>query len=229
MLIVSKFHDYYDTAMTYGIDKTVVYNRNFEEQKFTSKQFDIDSRTDFKNRRGENVFVREFLIGFCGKVYPGIMFERDAVKTFVYDVEKFFLEAVDHDLNVDWKAKNDVWSRIAFWRGGINAGYAKAFFAQDTRQYEKWFSDLNVPVFLVSAPYGNGNRILTVHPKLKDYGFQKIKDAPTAFQDIYLYISGVLGQPQKPPTPPSDKEKAQIHGHDSEYSFKQPPGGKKWR
>jgi hypothetical protein len=229
MLIVSDFHDYYDTAMTYGIDKTVVFNRRSEDREVTSKEFDIDPRSELTSRTGQIVNVREFLIGFCGKVYPGIIFERNGVKTFVYDAEKFFIEAVAHDLIVDWKAKNDRWSRLAFWRGGINAGYAKAYFAQETRQYEKHFYDLNTPIFSVSAPFHNYKRVLTKNPKLKDFGFQKIKDAPSAFQDIYMFISGVLGTPKDIPSKQTDKEKAASHGHDGEYSFKKPPGGKRWR
>ena len=30
MLIISKFHDYYDSAIAYGVDKECVYNRKTE-------------------------------------------------------------------------------------------------------------------------------------------------------------------------------------------------------
>jgi hypothetical protein len=231
MLIVSNFHDYYDTAMTYGIDKTVVFSRNNSlGEKLKSRDFDLDWPEDHDTRKGR-VRVTELLIGFCGKIYPAVRFDRlyqhKTQTTVVYNAEQFFLEAVDHDLHVDWKARLSGWSRLKFWGGGIHAGYAKEFFEKSYRELEDIFYKSHTPIFTIA--YEGRDLWLRISPQLKPLQFAKVKDPASAFQDIYMYLSGVLGQPKDIPSKQTDKEKAASHGHDGEYSFKKPPGGKRWR
>lgn len=61
MKIISKFHDYYDTALAFGIDKTIIYNRIQSDEKNT---------TGLSLPHPENNY-RNFWIGFCGKLYRG--------------------------------------------------------------------------------------------------------------------------------------------------------------
>lgn len=89
MRIISKFRDYYDSAAIYGIDKEIIYQREFEqvenkelEDKLIqfSKDFsDKDSLYSFFNfspySRKTNVltlFPAAFFI--CGKLYFGIVY-----------------------------------------------------------------------------------------------------------------------------------------------------------
>jgi len=65
MLIVSKFHDYYDTAMGMGIDKTCVYNRTTIETLSHSKRYVFE-----EYRQGHYMFqLTRYKIGFCGVIY----------------------------------------------------------------------------------------------------------------------------------------------------------------
>lgn len=227
MLIVSKFHDYYDTAMTYGIDKTVVFERKIEEFEVEHYLRELPHAEKFDTDRGW-VTLSLVLVGFCGKVYPGIKLDNGPDWTVCYDAEKFFSSAMEADVAIDWKSKVSRYTGIRGWRGPLNANWIEAFFKKDwTKEFEHLFVDLHTPTFTITA--GERRNVGIKGDQLKSFMFQRVKDAPTAFQDIYMFLSGVLGQPLKPPTPPSDKEKAQIHGHDGEYSFKKPPGGKKWR
>ena len=60
----------------------------------------------------------------------------------------------------------------------------------------------------------------TKNPILKDYDFQKIVDPYTAFQEIQMYISGVLSTGDKNPQwPISDKLKAESKGF-NDLSFR---------
>lgn len=87
MLIVSKFRDYYDTALTHGVDKSIVYRREEKEivlgEKHEQLGLDavlenIDKYPQHRHPRWEHEKRKEtidfdaipFLIGFCGKVYP---------------------------------------------------------------------------------------------------------------------------------------------------------------
>ncbi|MFW6242557.1 MAG: hypothetical protein ACOC2W_00190 [bacterium] len=80
MLIVSDFHDYYDTAIGYGgIDKSIVYNRTMEEVKFD----------DYRTKSRDNKYNPKYeLIDFFNKLYtPKDIFYRnlkDNVHNIVY-------------------------------------------------------------------------------------------------------------------------------------------------
>ncbi|MBI2433967.1 MAG: hypothetical protein HYV26_13955 [Candidatus Hydrogenedentes bacterium] len=59
-----------------------------------------------------------------------------------------------------------------------------------------------------------------------------IKDAVTAFQEIHMYISGVLGVSANPTVTLSDTMIQAKHGFDSEFSFRKPAGKRgitRWR
>ena len=69
MLIISKYHDYYDSvAFSKGVDKTIVYNRE-ESQLFYKKiKNDFPVHGYHWSRTDERILT--FIIGFCGKLYP---------------------------------------------------------------------------------------------------------------------------------------------------------------
>ena len=78
MLIISKFRDYYDASVGYGIDKTIVYERDTRIVK--SREFSLDNHLG-----GDNYFLRRSnlnedrinnewkIIGFCGKTYVALI------------------------------------------------------------------------------------------------------------------------------------------------------------
>ncbi|MET4695309.1 hypothetical protein [Endozoicomonas lisbonensis] len=92
MYIVSKYHDYYDSAIAYGIDKTIVYKREFEKIENTSNfsvSHPIQRLLDnFENAtspwelergwRHNDPELRFALIGFCGKLYPSYCYHLPA-------------------------------------------------------------------------------------------------------------------------------------------------------
>lgn len=84
MLIVSKFHDYYDTAATYGIDKTVVYNRQTQETTLSvNAKMPHPERFQTKKPKGF-AELRFFVVGFCGKSFPGAAVTKEASATHEY-------------------------------------------------------------------------------------------------------------------------------------------------
>jgi hypothetical protein len=68
---------------------------------------------------------------------------------------------------------------------------------------------------------------IIVNPCLTDYGFQRVIDPYAAFQEISMFLGGVLGQNMDPPSPMTDKEKVISHGFDPRYGFRKPPGKNK--
>ena len=64
MRIISNFFDYYDNAMSYGIDKDLIYNRKLEIIE-VDKKYKKDEITRFID-----AFDPFEVIGFCGRMYP---------------------------------------------------------------------------------------------------------------------------------------------------------------
>jgi hypothetical protein len=91
MKIVSKYKDYYDTAMSMGIDKTIVYERFQKEMKFEKPpNYDKIIRDLYLKAYGSIIYDRDrypwntknkyqnqiYIIGFCGKLYLAYNFQH---------------------------------------------------------------------------------------------------------------------------------------------------------
>lgn len=195
MLILSKFHDYYDTAIAFGVDKTIVYDRKQEElERHSVLRFDRSSRySSHQILSDKHVYTyQRHVIGFTGNIYPILEITKYTKRWSQADREietKFFYNNTELEQYFnDEEMKNT----ISWWSGFEDLPFGKVntktFFSQDTwSKYKDTFIKHKVPVFLLS------NEELVLNPTLKDYKFAKIKDPFTAFQDIMQYISGVLG------------------------------------
>jgi hypothetical protein len=220
MLIVSKFHDYYDVGMRQGMDKTVVYER---------KTVSIEGKFPSTFKYSPNEW-RASVLAFCGKFYP-----------FVYRVTEHKVDRIIWDVEEAVGALPKSKYRY-YWdddRIDSEAGIRK-FFDRKYPELERLFHEHRTPIFgfepAKQRRWGsrkeNPYESLVLSPNLKDIKFYKVKDPISAFQDIYMFVSGVLGAPAKKAKPIDDKIMAVSKGHDGEYSFKKPPGkrGKnKWR
>ncbi len=219
MLIISKFHDYYDAGAQYGIDKTVIYKRETEE--IEKRWWSRHTEQNYKNFTFYHV-----VIGFCGEVHSmmkcHIQPSRYAytiepeVKNF-YDISKFNEFLTENDIPIGTKKKTSWGVRRT---GGIHfEGISK----EDMVGYRNMFKKHNTPCFVIDS---NVARI-RINPKLKDYSFGKVKDAITAFNDIFAYITNYLTVIDNPEEI-EDKHKATQHGFDN-WSFKRHSHGRKSR
>lgn len=67
-------------------------------------------------------------------------------------------------------------------------------------------------------PYSKGIKAVAIEPCLKDVSFQKVLDPFTAYQELDMWVGGVLTKPESIPEPP-DKDKVAIHGF-NKWSFR---------
>ena len=228
MLIASKFHDFYDKVLGHtGVDKTVVYRRFTE--KFPSKLVDLGYE-ELKSKK-TSFTVHKYVIGFCGKLYPVVEFRRKLTEGFAsrffYDFDKLRVFTAKHLL----KIKS---GRVSLWYNHydvMNDAEIKKFFDPNNwKELLPVFRDKNAPIFICGKVGMEGHHMknaLYTNPCLKDYQFFKAVDPVSAFQGLYMYISGVLGTPVNPTVKLSDKEMAKKRGHDGKYSFKKLPSDKK--
>jgi hypothetical protein len=210
MLIDSKFHDYYDTILSFGIDKTCIYRRTTENVELKDKRRKEIYQNFPQNTKTLTTEIKPFLIGFCGKIYLGLKETCTKIgysEVFIYDYDKV--------LNY-FENQNGFW-----WRR--NKSHIKDLCVL----CEKLFQELNVPVFLIERNSLN-SLVLFKNPNLKSFSFQKAVPPAQAFQEIYQYLAGVLGNIEKETVKVSDKVKLQQKGFDKN-SFKTMKGDKKPR
>lgn len=246
MKIVSKFHDYYDTAAIYGIDKTCVYLRAGEIKK---SDFNLDTGSRWRSWPHEEKFVKvkadveiryrvdKYVIGFCGNLHPVVVIQKET--DGLTKVERFSFYSTEKVQAFFTKEKLKLESGRSYWSMRDFTVKSKQsldnfFEVAQYKKLEEEFHKNNCPVFVYGRFEDNKKEKLRVvtNPSLRDYRFAQVKDPQGAFQDIFMYISGVLGISAPPMVKVKDKELAAKRGHDGKYSFRKPPGkrGKKqWR
>jgi len=234
MRIISKFHDYYDSVTSFGQDPSLVYNRETSKVKY----IDRDKRFPkmylefcFRNRTSREWWdYRSAYIGFCGKIYPAI-FNLNNEYFFTYDsFFKHLSENFPKRIEDFLTGKRNGY----FWNKNLvknNEKSTKEFFDNVVSNVEI-FQKLKTPVFSFGyvIPKENGyykNDVteyeLTLNPMLRELGFQSKVDPFTAYQEISMFLGGVIGQPEKDTIDISDKDMLYKKGFDM-FSFKRAPG-----
>lgn len=246
MYIIAKKKDYYDgVAGTMGIDKTIVYERETTEFEGEDMPKVFRSRSYFTNFRdrennplyklGNSHMKREywkkfprhsyFLIGFCGKLYVGFKLYsikdteeyKNVITTIIYDQE-YMIELFENK------------TYGGYFQDNLNN--VLHYNALD------WFRDMKTPCFVYDQDFGgidhidlnrygrNYNSKFVINPLLKDYEFYKVFDTVQAFQEISMFMGGVLGRGEKEIVEVADKYKITQHGFDK-WSFRKEPENKK--
>ena len=209
MRLHTDFHDYYDNAVGYGIDENVHYNRFTKEV-----EIQIKSQFDFPRHRNAG------LLGFCGQVYPFIevkKFDRKYDDEYASDDYKIVEYFQAYNLE-EYQAKESEWEDYS-----DDFGYyaqrenikLKQFFIDWNFQSDEIFLEYKVPIWVVRLDESKG----IINPRLKDYGFDRIKDSFTAFQEISMYLSNILVE-QKEVAVIEDKYRIEQHGFDLKTSFR---------
>jgi len=238
MYIISKKKDYYDGVVgTMGMDKTIVYDRNTVIVVENDKG-DVEFPKEFLPckygtwGRDENSFsclskfemlktshyhaYSTFIIGFCGKLYVGWKFYTEVTyttgeKKLLTDIVYNFNTVKNHIKNKGWTMNLDVQLKAC-----LNYDAIEIF-----RKY-------HTPIFVIDYDYDKKYiRKYYEHPKvtfilnsnLNDLQFYKIFDSFAAFQEIQMFLSGVLGNKENDTITISDKDKITQHGFDK-FSFR---------
>lgn len=231
MLIISDFHDYYDSVSSLGIDKQCPYQRkeiSFDHNLPREKRPHTGSVYYSKKHRFE---VSYRLIGFCGNIYPFVIVQKSRYGVETSKIKDFFFysesDLMDFLKNEAVKPKQSSWRWYTDYTLDSIKGMGYFFDRNTWKDLVGYFQKHKVPIFLL------GSKHSILNPTLKKFGFQQVKDPFTAYQDVYMFISGVLGVETKPTVKISDKDMAESKGHGGKYSFRKTPGGKRgkprWR
>ena len=236
MIIVSKFHDFYDHGMGlagYSADD-VRFVRQREEVDDAQKRFGRDIAEPMKlpqQHMDSRLTLLPFTVAFCGKLYRGVQVgERSNLWTHWYD-GNLLLEYV----------------RVRY-RKRYAESFEKFF---DGSQYH-WRNEATYSSFLDISKQGEdiprlrnaciaAKITILVHRRfdyaqsydavewvlnreLKDLEFYRVVEPFQAFQMISQWVGGVLIQPDRPMITVSDAVKIHKRGFDK-WSFRRPPRG----
>ncbi len=219
MRIISNFHDYYDCIQAYGQDQKFMYMRKPQLFLLDNNPFS-EARLYHYHRDIEH---HEYFIGFCGKIYPltvvsyGPWGEPD-IKSVCYTVED-----VDAFINEHYDKKTIKRYYDKKGWGWFRQGCVQQFFKDGKAlqdRHEKMFIDSSNPLFVLDTWRNADHKFrLNYNTSLKKFKFFKIFPTVLAYQEISMYLGGVLGQAN--PTIPeiSNEDKIASKGFDK-YSFR---------
>ena len=145
-----------------------------------------------------------FIIGFCGKSYIGFKFEINTdIKIITYDKEEVIKVFNLNDKTMKYTLNN------------FNNYYDEI----SKINYDEVYRKHNTPVFIISSDYTNHNTYMTINGCLSDYEFYKVFNSFDAFQEISMFIGGVLVSSENAIVNISNSDRIKQYGFDK-YSFR---------
>ena len=253
MLILSDFHDYYDVVTKQGIDKSIVYDRR--ETKIPLDQFNSQCIQDYPVIREFYEDIKYYsshtmyscriesvlIIGFCGKFYPCIEFYEEGcppaiptAKTYIHytykDTEEFMkLRLTTKDLEAFFAPKSKFPRHHSFINKLDQHGLKALFSKYSGVKNDELFIKTKAPVVIYqNNQYHSLKHTIYTNYSLKKLQFYKAIDPYMAYQELTMYISGVLGTSRPEPIEISDRDMKFKKGFD-EKSFRTDPGTRKPR
>lgn len=244
MLIVSKFHDYYDIGSGLGIDKSIVYNRKTEES-FINIPKDINNKFDevcdnvnqsifnssrsflpqslyFKSIKNKYRLISskdKYIFSVCGKLFSmcACYVHSDDNNGYKY----FF----NYNQMKEYVEKNNIEVPKGKDKIKVLSLFDRLFFNEEEIE-----TNINInydcPIVVIDscrdAKSGKAIIRITKNPCLKDYGFQRIVDPYTMYQNIMMYMTGVLTNNEDGNVQISDEDMKVAKGFNN-YSFKTRP------
>lgn len=258
MRIISKFHDYYDSALSYGADDTLVYLRhteeisakNVEDKRIVAALDELGRlkiRTPSNIKKGKhyvNIGINVKALYLCGKRYPifevghsisnyPINMYRDEIDRFsktehfsnISDVIKRCTDLTGIDFSTYkgdseylWDYRNGRMHRTRI-KNSILDTVVTAFNNDKCIDENELLQQYNVPAILMDRATNS----IILNPCLNDLGFQKTVDPWTLFQEMSMYVGGVLKRQDAMLCEISDKDRIAQHGFDK-WSFRKMPG-----
>lgn len=247
MRIISKFKDYYDSSIGYGIDPLVVYKRfdqRYELQRLSWRLRGSDSTEDQIVKDIRKVLPKpdricgelfsHVYVGFCGKIYTGLAYHVGSDPDVPVRATTYWDGLMRH-YETRWQyawSERDVpaaeltQSRVEkFSRGFMQCESMQEWFERNDSARTIANTDVFTKYGIVSFVLHDG-ALITDGP-LTQVRFQRVMDNFTAFQEISMFVSGVLGSANDvEPEPITDELRAQTKGFDKR-SFRKDPTKKK--
>lgn len=229
-VLTNELHDEIITCFDAPVRK--LYGWIMRNQQIDANELLVYIPDSFKSRNANNkpvsIVLHPFSVLFCGKVYhgidtsvstannPGIFDQVD--HQFFYDAESLigFLESYP-GVDLDKVPKGRLYRK-----GDAPRKQFELYFSRTGRESSNL--DFVIEQKLTIAVYHPGcNSQLSINDNLSDVQFYRVFDAYTAYQELEMWLGGVLAYPPNFMVEISDKSKIQKGGFDPVYGFRKRP------
>ena len=251
MRMATKIRDYYD-----GVIRSTMNDKSFtfvrEPREIGMVDFRLPHTIDAETSK-DNITIEFFIVGFCGKIYPGISACRSSkfygYETYIKPVTVYFYDWEEAKKFIPFDRMGSRWdgsrklfsigsdkAAIEAWlvhgRSGSSWYRHNTIEAKTDPKITRFFMDERVAYFKVTRESRRGRIIVDAYPILKDVGFYKVFDSYTGFQQIENFLTNELVKPdeikQEIQESITDELKVQAHGYDK-WSFRKEPQKKERR
>lgn len=247
MKIISKFKDYYDRALALGQDERIPYVR-LTERRDTGTLDPPAGPTfyhwggSFKNLKTKindkptEVRFGRSTVWICGKAYRYVYAAwSEGVPTHYSHVEgwRSLLEHREYFYTFDQLSKfveshgflvKDICGENVFGERSRYAETQAYLSSQGTTEAEQYLVEKRIVTLRLGYDGSTypPSKFWELDFPLRDIQFFKLMDPYQIYQELDMYVTGVLGQQTKEVIKISDKDRIYQHGFDK-YSFRKMP------
>lgn len=186
-------HDYYDSALSMGIDPTIVMVR--EKSKSVPVKTVGESLLGVEMRLlPSQTHIERVTVVFCGKLYRGALVNHSGDYSPIHNfwnaskLREYAAEVKNGKVGIcsPW------YSRRQNKTPTLEDYFIPVESSETVRQY---MIDHKIAILVQrESKYGNSGEDFEVNPiGLKQLGFAKALDPYTAFQELSMWIGGILG------------------------------------
>lgn len=247
MRIISKVRDFYDCGQAYGQDPELIYLRRPDEYVLLAGDPWIDRLETLRETMPvawQNPTINRFIIGFCGKAYPGYRFTWSGqdgphfrrMERILYYPDDFkdvfrFKPVQKAFPNFFKKTKRQpvLWVQRQMRNTNFEALVHTHEANFGTDEFYDLFIEMNSPIWIWDPSDGDRFRrarrkggFLKINDKLQPYDFVRVLDPYTAYQELSMFVGNDLQRAEPIMASVSDASMLKKKGF-HEYSFKTRP------
>lgn len=217
--------DYYDSGLAYGRDESLVFVRRRHSTAEPMRLYDVPLKypSSLPISGSRDTFMPLY-VWFAGKRYGGVLYNS----------------APNYGLSRSYEITNSHLQQRWFWNCKSFLAFLaekKIFLRNELLSTEKigkhfsgngsdierdWLIENGVAIVIPHISYGKQEGWFLNTDGLKSIDFVKALDPFTAFQELSMFVGGVMARPDRPIVEITDnKVVAAKHGFD-EWSFRKP-------
>lgn len=237
MKIISKHRDYYDGAMGYDSDPSLVYVREKIDSRTNIGFEDYYQGIPYEEYRnfiyvGENYIHEKGLIGFCGRVYPYLVFQVYKIEGVGEWITQVCFSEQDWSNNMHKIASKDYIDgydkfrigrkKFIFKKTETTKATIEEYFARHKDKFTNVFMDKKAAIWIHYKKCQNRNSgdNFQINCELTPYDFARIVNPFEAYQEISMYLGGVLGTGNPSVPEVSNNDLIEAKGFNLKTSFR---------
>lgn len=248
MRIISKWKDYYDTALAYGVDNSILYARTKYEHTISDNIYRASDITGLPEKfQGLESIITKFkkltchvnryaftrananpkltvvpvLIGFCGTftlAYDVTFTRSNYEHQYYYKLEDVIKVITDEVGDSIWTNHRNYYGLFDLNPTDLKRSFEEVESFNKLNKKDDLFIDTKSPIFMITRNKESGI-VIELNPQLSKFNFAKVVDPYSAFNRISQYLSGAIGNTEIDNFKMTDNEKRDSHGF-NKYSFR---------